>query len=217
MQDIIIYGCGGFGREVLQVLRAINAAQPSWNCVGFLVDAGFETKTTVHGLPVASQPKALNCTSQTAVVVGIGNPHARKTAVDRLIKLGLTDFPTLIHPRSWIGDFVELGEGTIVCAGALLTTDIRIGAHVHLNIGSTVGHDTRIGDFSTISPGVNISGKVTLGQRVEIGSAASVIPGVDIGDDVTIGAGAAVVKSIPAGCTAVGVPAKVIRQPSGGS
>lgn len=213
MQDIVIYGCGGFGREVLQVLHAINAVQPTWRCLGFLVDPGFETDTPVHGLRVASRPEALNCAPETAVTVGIGNPLAREAVVGRLIKFGLTNFATLVHPRAWVGNFVQLGEGTIVCAGSLLTTDIRIGAHVHLNIATTVGHDTRIGDFSTISPGVNISGKVTLGQRVEIGSAASIIPGVEIGADATIGAGAAVVKSIPAGCTAVGVPAKVIRQP----
>ena len=212
MQDIVIYGAGGFGREVLQVLHAINAAAPTWACRGFLVDPGYITGAPMHGLPVAGTLSALDCAPDTAIVVAIGNPAARQKVVS-MLGTGPGRFPVLIHPRAWIGDHVTLGPGVIVCAGALVTTDILLGAHVHLNIASTVGHDCLIGDFCTIGPGVSISGRVTLGQRVEVGASAVIIPGMQIGDDAVIGAGAAVVKSIPAGCTAVGVPARVIKGP----
>jgi len=94
----------------------------------------------------------------------------------------------------------------------MVTTDVFLGEHVHLNLNVTVGHDTMIGPFCTISPGVNVSGRVHLGEGVTVGSAASIIPGVAVGGWSVIGASAAVVSDLPEKCTAVGVPAKVIKK-----
>lgn len=210
MRDIAIYGCGGFGREVLQILHALNAQAPEWRFLGFVVDPGFEHPEKVHGFPVKEDVKDIALGEEVNVAIGIGAPAARRRIAERLGAQGYT-FPTLVHPGAWIGENVTLEDGALICAGACLTTDIRIAEHVHLNLGATVGHDAVIGAFSTISPGANISGNVLIGERVEIGTGASIVPGITIGMDTIIGAGAAVVRSIPAQCTAVGVPARIIK------
>jgi acetyltransferase-like isoleucine patch superfamily enzyme len=109
-----------------------------------------------------------------------------------------------------------LGSGTIVCAGTLITTDIRIGAHVHVNIGATIGHDSVLDDYVTVNPGVHLSGNVTVREGVELGTGSVVVPKCEIGAWAIVGAGSVVTKPIPADTTAVGAPAKVIKERSAG-
>lgn len=211
MTNVVIFGCGGFGREVLQVVRDLAATGADWDCDGFLVDPGFEAPAMVQGKPVHHDLAQFGPAGDLSVLVAIGQPAARKRMTQALLQRGVRSFPTLVHPRAWLGQNVFLGEGVIVCAGALITTDIHISAHCHINIGTTIGHDVRLGDYCTLSPGVNVSGRVTLHDEVEIGSSACLIPGVTVGARSVIGAGAAVVRDIGPDSLAVGVPAKVIR------
>lgn len=85
-----------------------------------------------------------------------------------------------------------------------------IGKGTLVNSYASVHHDTVIGEFSEISPGARILGRTTIGSSVMIGANAVILPGVSIGDNAIIGAGAVVTKDIPEGCTAVGVPAKIL-------
>jgi len=211
MHDIIIFGCGGFGREVLQIIHGLNTESPHWNCLGFATDPGIPHPETVHGLPVQESIAALERNMRPQVAIAIASPCVRKRIAERLTVQGY-NFPTLIHPRAWIGKQVSLSEGVIVCAGASLSTDICVGAHVHINLNSTIGHDAVVGAYSTISPGVNISGNVVVDDLCEIGTGAAIIPGVKIGCASVIGAGAAVIREVPSHCTAVGVPARVVKR-----
>jgi sugar O-acyltransferase (sialic acid O-acetyltransferase NeuD family) len=213
MQNIVIFGCGGFGREVLQIILDQNSERPRWHVKGFLVDPGFDAPSMVHGYPVYTTINDLGPIDDLATVVAIGNPAARRNVVAQLTAKGITSFPVLVHPKAWLGTNITLNEGVIICAGALLTTDIVLGSHCQVHVGATVGHDTVVGGFSTISPGANVSGWVIIDEAVEVGSGACLNPGVTLGAGSIIGAAAAVVRNIPAGCTAVGVPARVIRDP----
>jgi acetyltransferase-like isoleucine patch superfamily enzyme len=104
----------------------------------------------------------------------------------------------------------------VITAGCILTNQIRIGAHVHLNLDSTIGHDVLVEDFVTVAPGVHISGNVTLGGGNNIGTGAAIIQGVRIGAGSVVGAGAVVTEDVPPDVVAVGVPARVIKQRSPG-
>jgi sugar O-acyltransferase (sialic acid O-acetyltransferase NeuD family) len=104
--------------------------------------------------------------------------------------------------------WVEVGAGSIICAGCVLTCQISLGKHCHLNLNTTVGHDCTFGDFCTVAPGVNISGNCTFGNRVDVGTQAAFRQHVRVCDDAVIGMGAVVVKDIVEAGTYVGVPAK---------
>jgi sugar O-acyltransferase (sialic acid O-acetyltransferase NeuD family) len=127
------------------------------------------------------------------------------------------DFETIIHPRVERSNWIDIGLGTVICAGNILTTNITIGKHVQINLDCTIGHDMFMRDYATLAPGVHISGCVQLGKRTYVGTGAVILNGTQeqpiiIGDDVTIGAGACVTKSVPDGLTVVGIPAKPIQR-----
>jgi sugar O-acyltransferase (sialic acid O-acetyltransferase NeuD family) len=109
-------------------------------------------------------------------------------------------------------EFVTLGEGVIICAGCILTNQITIGNHVIINLDVTIGHDSIIEDFCTLSPGVHISGRNKIGEGANVGTGAVTIQGIVIGRWSIIGAGAVVAQDIPDKVVAVGVPAKPIKQ-----
>lgn len=212
MKDIAIFGVGGFGREVLALIKDINKVKPTWNIVGFF-DDGYEKGLTINGYPTLGTAEDLNkWDKEIAIAISIGNPVIKKKILDKIHNPQVS-YPTLIHPTAWIGDddFVEIGKGCIICAGNLITTNIKIQDFVILNLGCTVGHDTVIKDYSAFMPSVNISGEVTIGEGVYVGTGVKIINQLEIGDYAIIGAGAVVAKSIPPRCTAVGVPAKPIK------
>lgn len=77
-----------------------------------------------------------------------------------------------------------------------------------LNFGCTVGHNSVIKNYSAFMLSVNISGEVTIGEGVYVGTGAKIINQLEIGEYTIVGAGAVVSKTLPARCTAVGVPAR---------
>lgn len=207
MTDLVIVGTEGQAREVHAIVLALIEAGASWNVVGFLDDAG--TRTELRGLPVLGKLDWL-ADNDVAVVLGVGWTRSRADVVERIAGFGGHEFPILIHPSASVGPGIELGEGTIVCPGSILTTDIRVGAHVLLNFGCTVGHDAVIDDLVTVGPGAHISGAVHVGRGAYIGTGASIIQSVEVGEWSVVGAGAAVIRNVPADRTVVGVPARTL-------
>lgn len=214
-RPLVIVGPGGLGRELHQLVRDINrsagGAEP-WEMVGWL-DGNAETHgTQIHGLPVLGDLDWLMGRPDVSVAIGIGAPHTRRRVVERIRALGHTRFAILIHPTALIGDEVEIGEGTVICANVTTTTDYAIGRHVLINIMATVAHDDVLHDYVTIAPAVVISGNVTIGEGTDLGTNATVNQGVEIGAWSIVGSGAVVTKTLPANCTAVGAPAKPIKE-----
>lgn len=210
---IVIFGAGGFGREVLQVILDINESlntAPPWLPVGFIVDEGYDADDTIHGLPVHVGLSWLQQHSDVHVVIAVGSSAGRKKIAERIAAYG-NSFATLIHPRAWLGRHVKAGPGSVICAGALLTTDIDVGAHVHVNIACTLGHDSVLGDFVTLNPAVSVSGNVEIAEGCEIGTGSILIPYASVGSWSIVGAGSIVTKPLPENITAVGAPARVIK------
>ncbi|WP_343672625.1 acetyltransferase [Chitinophaga sp.] len=214
MGKIAIYGAGGFGREVKMLIDQVNEMEnkgPRLEFVGFY-DDGMEAGKIVNGYPVLGGLAALNEVNEPmGILVAIGNPKVKKTIVEKILNPQI-HYPTLIHPNVIIGkDDVSIGEGCIITAGCIITVNIRIGKHVILNLGCTVGHDTIIGDYSSFMPSVNISGEVVIKEGVYAGTGAKIINRCEIGEETVIGMGAIVSKSLPPKCTAVGMPAKPVK------
>jgi sugar O-acyltransferase (sialic acid O-acetyltransferase NeuD family) len=170
----------------------------------------------LNGVPVMSLDSTGRMFPEAYVVGGVGNPKLRQTLMNKAASAGFR-FATIIHPRVQRSDWIEIGEGTIICAGSILTTNIRLGRHVQVNVGCTISHDVMMGDYTTLTPGVHVSGAVHLGERVYVGVGAVIINGtrenpIVIEDDVVIGAGACVTGSVPRGETVVGVPARPLTR-----
>lgn len=211
MQDIVIIGAGGFGREVKTLIDAVNAIQKTYVILGFY-DDGIAQGTIINSIPVLGKVSDLNkIDTPIAVALGLGDPTIKSKVVDLLTNKNLF-FPILIHPSAIISsDDVQIGKGSIVCAGTIITCNIHIQDFVTLNLMCTVGHDTFIADYASFMPSVNISGEVRIEEKVYVGTGAKIINQLTIGKATIVGAGAVVSRSLPENCTAVGIPAKPIK------
>jgi sugar O-acyltransferase (sialic acid O-acetyltransferase NeuD family) len=212
MKKIAIFGAGGFGREVAMLIEQINTASPEWTFVGFY-DDGVKKGNIVNGMKVWGGMKELNeHNEELALVFAIGNPITKRK-LHRLVNNRHVYYPSIIHPNVLVGDrqFVQIGNGCIICASTIITVNISIGNHVILNLGCTVGHDTTVQDYCSFMPSVNISGEVMVNEAVYAGTGVKIINQVEVGENSILGAGAVVSEDLPANCTAVGVPAKPIK------
>lgn len=208
MKDIVIIGAGGFGREVQWLIEEINTKANLWNFLGF-VDDNVPKNTLVNGSKVIGDVNWL-IEQEVNVVCAIADPIIRRHVLTKLDSSKNT-YPILIHPDVHISKFVNIGEGSIICAGSIITVNITIGRHVIINIDTKIGHDATIGDYSTLLPSVNISGHVTVGEEVSMGTGSKIIQNLSIGKNSIIGAGAIITKNIPENVVAVGVPARPIK------
>lgn len=212
MKDLLIIGAGGFGREVAWLTDRINAKEKTWNILGFIDDNPEMTGVELNGYKVLGTTDDICNYPDAYLVCAVGSARVRKIIVEKVkAKNPDSKFAVLIDPSVEKSDFVEIGEGTIICAHTILTVNIKIGRNVIMNLNCTVGHDAVIGDYVTMYPDANVSGITTVGDCTELGTGMQVIQGVKIGSGSIIGAGAVVIRDIPDKCTAVGNPAKPIK------
>jgi sugar O-acyltransferase (sialic acid O-acetyltransferase NeuD family) len=216
VREIAIYGAGGFAREVAWLVQACNEGAERFRVVCFIDDNVATHGSVLNEIPVIGLVEARERFPLAAVVGGIGTPKIRQRVMENAATAGFGS-EAIIHPRVERSRWIEIGEGAVICAGNILTTNIVLGRHVQINLDCTIGHDVVMDDYTTLAPGAHISGCVRFGRRVYVGTGAVIINGTQeepivIGDDVVIGAGACVVKSVPAGLTVVGVPARPLKR-----
>jgi sugar O-acyltransferase (sialic acid O-acetyltransferase NeuD family) len=206
---LVIIGAGGFGREVLDVVKAINQEQQTWDFRGFMSEDAPDAEVLSRiGAAWLGRPEAvLGSLPSSAFVVGIGNPRIRQELTRLAISHGHHP-ATLIHPSATLGDDVQVLAGSVICAHVSITTNVRIGEHVHVNLNSTVGHDCVVESYCTINPLVAVSGEVVLENSVMLGTHSSILQGLRVGQGAIVGAGAVVTRNVSAGDVVVGVPAK---------
>lgn len=206
-EKLYIFGAGGFGREVAWLAKQAWVSKVE---IEFLVDIPDYPRHAINGHAIRLITE-ITPDSSARIVVAIGDSAARRRIAALCAATGLQE-AIVVHPRAEISDSVELDPGTIICAGAILTTNIHVGRHVHINLDCTVGHDAFIGDFATLSPGVHVSGHVHIGEGAFIGTGANLINGsagdpLVIGEGAVIAAGACVTRSVDRGALVAGVPA----------
>ena len=212
MKKLVIIGAGGFGREVAWLVERINDIEPSWDLQGFIDD-----DESIHG-KLEDDYKVLggcdyfnDLNEDIWCVCAVGSSRVRKQIIEKVEKYENVHFATLIDPSVLCSKRLEIGEGSIICAGTILTVDITIGKHVIINLDCTVGHDVEMDDYVTLYPSVNVSGNVQIGQCSELGTGMQIIQGIKVKENTIVGAGAVVVKDITESGTYIGSPAKMIK------
>lgn len=209
IRDVVIFGCGGFGRETADVIDAINRTKSAWNLLGFVDErpskenvARVESRASKI-VEVADLPRA----TPLFFVVAIANSIVRARLAAYAESLGLIP-GILVHPTAAIGANLVLGQGSIIGAHVCIGSDAKIGQHVHLDRSAQVGHDSEIGDFATVHPAAVISGACVVGRGAELGTNCTLLPRISIGANSTVGAAACVTRDVESGVTVYGVPAR---------
>ena len=207
---IAVFGAGGFGKESMCYLMdcLVDSVHKIEDIAVFVVDDNYYTEKTIYNVPVI--PYSEFSYQNYEVLVAVGDPNDRKKIVENL-PLD-TKYLTLIHPSAVISKFVEIWEGSIITPGAIITCDIKIGKHAHINLHTTIGHDCVIGDYFTSAPGVKISGKCHIDDCVYFGTNSAIREKINVCKNVTIGMGAIVVKDINEEGIYIGSPAKKLER-----
>lgn len=216
MKDLIIIGAGGMGREAAFIAERMNEKEKQWNILGFL-DGNKELKgKKLNGYEVFHRLEEIEGYEKAELICAIGASETRKKVIGRLEEeFSELKYATLIDPSVIISPSVELSRGTIIAGGSVVTVNIKIGKHNIINMACTIGHDAVTEDFVSLYPSVSLSGNCLVKEETELGTGARVIQGKTIGKHSIVGAGAVVIRDIPDYSTAVGCPARVIKNREG--
>ena len=213
MRDLIIYGAGGLGREMLGLVCAMDPQRSKWNFLGF-IDDGKPAGTPVSDAVVLGGMSWFSSVAgSVAVVMGLADPEAKGAVYAKLSQNPMIEFPVLVHPLAYVEPSATLAPGVIVSPFCFVALSASLGICSFLNAASQVGHDSVVGDFCSVMPSVNISGNVTIGPRTLVGAGAKILQGLKIGSDATVGIGSVVLNDVPDACTVLGYPARVIMKP----
>ncbi len=200
-QGIAILGAGGHAKVVASTLLAVGH-----EVVGFYDDDPHRWGQSIFNIPIIGAISDLTRNKCSQAIIGIGDNKRRQ---ELATKMDL-DWITVIHPFAWVHPEVPIGVGTVICAGAVVQPGARIGAHVILNTKASVDHDCYVGDYVHIAV-AHLAGGASAEEGVFLALGSTVLPGLIVGAWAHLGAGAVATKNIPAGSTAVGSPARVLK------
>lgn len=209
---VIILGAGGHGYVVADILMRGHESGAPARPVGYLDDDPALAGWSFLGLPVLGPVSMWSEIPHDALVVAIGENQTRKRLFQMMADRG-EKFAVARHPSAVVAPDVLIGPGSMICAGVVVNPGSVIGANVILNTGCTVDHHNRIGDHVHIAPGVHLGGEVVIEEGVLVGIGATIMPQRQVGAWGIVGAGALVHHDVPAGLTAVGVPARIRKVP----
>lgn len=206
MKKVVIIGAGGHAKVIIDILRRDH----NYELVGCTDN---HIVNPVLNLPVLGNDSILPYLYDQGIhhaFVAIGNNRVRQKLHQKAQMIGF-QFVNAISPFTCISDSAKLGTGIAIMPGAIINVETVIGDQSIINTGASVDHDCSIGEYAHIAPGCNLAGNVTVGKGTFVGIGSKVIDGTRIGGFSMIGGGSAVIRDIPDYCTAVGVPAKVIK------
>lgn len=207
MKKVVVAGAGAHCKVVLDQIFAAGEYE-----VRGLLDQCRGSE--LLGIPILGGDELMEPLYQEGVCYGfvaIGNNLVREKITVKMKKIGY-QMISVVSKHAVVSPFAAIGAGTLVMPGAIVNACAHIGKGCILNTNCSVDHDCVVGDFVHIAPGCAVSGTTTIGVRSFLGTGACAIDRLHIGHDVMLGAGAVATADIPDNCTAVGVPAKVIKR-----
>lgn len=206
MKKAVIIGAGPHSSVIAEILLQTKA----YEIVG-MIDGG--STQPVLGIPVIGDDSMLPQLYESGVrytFVAVGSNRLREKLAHDAVAIGF-ELINAISPYARVSGYAQLGKGIAVMAGAIINPRAVVEDGAIINTNASVDHDCRVGCYAHIAPGCAVSGSTRIGSRCFLGTGSRVIDRITIGNDTVIGAGAVVIRDLPDRCTAVGVPASVIK------
>lgn len=212
MKDLLIYGFGGYGREVASIIKSINEIKPEWNVLGYIDDRAPIGSSNRYGKVIGDMDYLNNYSKPLSVVFAIASPAVLKYLCPK-INNKMISFPNIIAPTVLFFDreSITMGQGNILSHNCRISSDVVLGDFNIQNGSVSLGHDVKIGSFNVMQPETRISGDATVGNENYFGARCLVLQGLGIGNKTRIGTGSVVMRSTKDGFTYFGNPAKIMR------
>jgi sugar O-acyltransferase (sialic acid O-acetyltransferase NeuD family) len=204
---LILIGAGGFGREVLSWAHDANKSGLFDKVEYYLDDNQDINLNESYGCNYLGSIANYEVQASDKFLLGIASPLIKRKIYEKFVNY-IDQFQTLIHPSVVIAKTATIGRGVILCPFSLISADVQIADFVTINALSSVGHDSAIGKFSTLSGHVDITGQVIVGEDVFFGTGARVVPRINVGPKSKIGAGCTLMHSVKENTTYFTQPAK---------
>jgi len=211
LKNILILG--STAPEVAKTLNSIRASgRDNIALLGYLDDDRSRWGTNFLGQAVLGGSDLLMGEHRDAWVVNnvAGTMYSRKRVWHKLDSLGIHSY-TVVHPGIDTAQ-AEIGTGSVIQDGVILSPGVRIGCHCLINIGAIVAHESIVEDVCFLGPGTILNGRVRIGEGSFLGAGCIILPNIAVGKGSTVGAGAVVIRDVPPFSTVVGCPARVIKQ-----
>lgn len=206
--SLIVVGASGWGKEVVWL-----ATRAGWKVDGFLDDNPLLHNKRFYNLPILGTISDWTKFSNSSFIVAIAEPRVRKNIIAEMQKSGKPCFATLVDPSACIiTKITAIGEGSVVCAGSVITADVKINKHVIVNKLCSVGHDVILENFVTLAPQVMLGGHVHVNYGAEIGAASSVKQNVRVGQGAMVGMGGLVLKDVEPNSLVIGSPVTTMKR-----
>jgi sugar O-acyltransferase (sialic acid O-acetyltransferase NeuD family) len=203
---LLIIGAGGLGRQLEHYLELISDQNKDWELAGYIDDDMKALVNKGSDYKVLGNIQSFPFKVDDYIVIGIADIKSKKKIINTL--KNKVRFFTYISEASLIGKNVTIGEGSIVCPGVKIGSNVNIGTFNLINLNCIVGHDSVMGDHCSIMPHVDIGGGARIGKNVFMGTKATVSPLLEVHDDTYLGVGSIVIKNITEPGTYFGNPAR---------
>lgn len=211
---LVIVGAGGAGAEALWVAGRMmrSCGECSWEIVGFADDNPAIVGQLIDGCRVLGSVDGVIADFRNESICfhcAIGSNRVKRLIVDKFESAGFLP-ATLVDPTAVISGSASIGLGSYIGPQSNVSPFARIGRHVLINTQVSVGHHAQIAGFSQLCPGARVSGLAQVAEGGFVGSNAVLAPGVEIGAWSVLGAASFALKNVPAECTAIGNPARIV-------
>ena len=212
MKDIVIYGAGGFGREIACLLNRINSTEAQWNFIGFIDDVKNVGVENEYGKVLGGIDYLNSYSQELNVVIAIGSPSRVASIISKICNDNIV-FPNIYAPNFRFADSknMQIGKGNVFSWDCHVSCNVVIGDFNAFNGIVIIGHDSVIGNCNSIMPGVRISGETIIGNENYFGVSSILLQKKRVGNNTVVGAGSVIIRSTKNNSTYVGNPATLIK------
>lgn len=209
VRDLLVVGAGGFARETIEAIHAVNAQRPAWRLLGVVDDDEARHGTRLGGVPVLGPPDLVHAHPSALVVLTTGRPgnYVSRPAIAARLDLPDERYATIVHPTATVGVTCRVGAGSVLLAHVDLTADVTVGRHVVVMPQVVLPHDARVDDFATLASGVRTGGGCHVGEGAYVGAGTCLREGLTVGPRALVGMGSTVTRDVPAERLWYGSPA----------
>lgn len=208
-----LYLCAAGNPDGVRLALEVNDAAQRWDRIVLLDDDPAKHGSQILDVPVIGPFAALadHQPGDEAVNLVARSTKGRDGARAKIESFGIP-LVSLIHPTVNLRG-ATLGRAVTVYEGCTISALSTVGDYAVVFTQAVLGHGATLGVGAVIAPGAVVNARVRVGDRAYIGSNASVLPDIAIGTEATVSACSAVLGDVPAGCTALGVPAEIMGGP----